>query len=77
MTPGGQLPDYLLIANSSGDASEYPQGCWHLTDRHGALLMNVSNPDTLEAMLRDAGAKFQVINPERRLICTAPQCPPT
>lgn len=60
MTQNGKLPDYLLIADNAGK--------WHLSDRHGALLLEtVTNPDTLIALMKDAGAKFQIIDPERRI----------
>lgn len=58
MTHNGTLPDYLLIADAAGK--------WHLTDRHGALLLEtVTNPDTLVELLNQAGAKFQIIDPKK------------
>lgn len=56
----GTLPDYLLIADDAGK--------WHLTDRHGALLLEtVTNPDTLAELLKESGARFQIIDPRQRL----------
>ena len=52
----GALPDYLLIFDDTGKA--------HLTDRHGALLLEkVTNPDTLIALLDQARANFRIIDP--------------
>lgn len=60
MTPNGALPDYLLIVDETGKA--------HLTDRHGELLLEkVTNPGTLLALLRQAGSKFQIIDPTKHI----------
>lgn len=61
MTPNGSLPHYLLIYSETTEL-------WHLTDRHGALLLKeVTNPDTLIESFKQAGAKFQIVDPTKHI----------